>query len=240
MSDITSIQRRFLQECSELGIFITNSQLEQFEVYRTVLQEWNKQINLTAVDSDQGIYYRHFLDSLSLSTAVDINSYLTMADIGSGAGFPGIPLKIAFPNIKLTLVESISKKTAFMSHVISKTDLKNVEIVGIRAEGMSKEVKYDLITARAVSEMSVVLEICLPFVKKGGVFAAYKQENVGSELKKAKNALSTLGGALQEIKKYKVYTGTEYIDRSIILIKKVRATPEKYPRRAGILQKRPL
>jgi 16S rRNA (guanine527-N7)-methyltransferase len=208
-----------------------------FETYLKELLEWNKKFNLTAITDPEEIQTKHFEDSLSLLQAIPLTSERVI-DIGSGAGFPGIPLKIKCPNIKLTLVEATKKKVEFLKHIVKNLELKDVEAIWGRAEEVAKEKReqYDIAVARAVAELNILSEWCLPFVKVGGIFVAYKTENTESEIAKAEKAIEILGGKIKEIKRLQI----GIIKRSLIIIEKVSTTPEKYPRRTGTAKKRPL
>jgi 16S rRNA (guanine527-N7)-methyltransferase len=210
-----------------------------FEEYLKELLEWNKKFNLTSITNPEEIRLKHFEDSLSLLQATNLTNQ-NMIDIGAGAGFPGIPLKIKRPQIQLTLVEATCKKVEFLRHIVNKLGLKNVEIVWGRAEEIAKEKReqYDIAISRAVAKLNVLSELCLPFVKVGGIFIAYKEEKVEDEVKASENAIKLLGGKLKEIKK--VTLPNSDIIRSLVIIEKISPTPEKYPRRPGMAKKRPL
>lgn len=210
-----------------------------FEEYLKELLEWNKRFNLTAITDPEEVKIKHFEDSLSLLKTIHLTTQ-SLIDIGAGAGFPGIPLKIKCPQIQLTLVEATRKKVEFLRHVVNKLDLKNVEIVWGRAEEIAKEKReqYDIALSRAVANLNVLSELCLPLVKVGGIFIAYKEEKIEAEVKASENAIKLLGGKLKEIKKVKLPNSD--IVRSLIIIEKISPTPEKYPRRPGMANKRPL
>jgi len=210
-----------------------------FEIYSQELQKWNNKFNLTAITDPAEIKLKHFQDSLALLSVLPLTNE-SIVDVGAGAGFPGIPLKIACPNIKLTLIEATGKKCEFLNHLISALGLKDVIVINARAEEAIKEKRetYDLAVSRAVAELRVLCEYCLPFVKVGGLFVAYKEEKVEAEVSAAKKALAELGGQLKEIKK--VNLPDSAIVRSLVVIAKVAPTPLKYPRRAGMAKKRPL
>lgn len=214
----------------------------EFELYKKELLLWNKRINLTSITDEKEVEVKHFLDSLSIAQAVDLTNPLRVIDIGTGAGFPGIPIKIVFPNIKLTLLESVQKKVNFLEHIIKILDLKEVEALWGRAEdfGQKKEYReaFDVSVSRAVAELRILAEYCLPFVRIGGLFVAQKEEKVEEELDSAQKAISTLGGKLKEVIKVKLPLSE--ITHSLVVIEKVSKTPEKYPRRAGMPKKKPL
>ena len=204
-----------------------------FNLYLQELLEWNKKFNLTAITDPDEIRRKHFEDSLLLLQTVQLTNE-SVVDVGAGAGFPGIPLKIACPGIKLTLLEATKKKVDFLDHIINTLELKNVLAVWSRAEDFAAKHRedFDLAVSRAVASLSALCEYCLPLVKVGGIFAAYKEEKVENEVDEAENAIATLGGKLREIKKFPM--------RSLIIIDKIKATPSKFPRRAGMAKKKPL
>lgn len=210
-----------------------------FEEYLKALLEWNKKFNLTSITDPEEIRLKHFEDSLSIIQTIELTDQ-SIIDIGAGAGFPGIPLKIKCAQIQLTLVEATRKKIEFLRHIVNKLDLKNVEIVWGRAEEVAKEKReqYDIAVSRAVAKLNVLSELCLPFVKVGGIFIAYKEKKIEDEVKASENAIKILGGKLKEIKK--VTLPNSDIIRSLVIIEKISPTPEKYPRRPGMAKKRPL
>ncbi len=200
-----------------------------FDLYLKELVEWNQRFNLTAITKPEDIRKKHFEDSLLLLQAIQLTNE-TVLDVGAGAGFPGIPLKIACPEIKLTLLESTSKKVEFLKHIIRVLGLKNTDAVWARSEDFRGQ--FDLVVARAVAKLNLLCEYCLPLVKVGGKFVAYKQVQVEEEVTAAKNALTVLGGSLKEIKKFPA--------RSLVIINKIKVTPRLYPRSAGIAKRKPL
>ncbi|MEA3493928.1 MAG: 16S rRNA (guanine(527)-N(7))-methyltransferase RsmG [Candidatus Margulisiibacteriota bacterium] len=210
-----------------------------FEVYLKELLKWNRKFNLTSITKPDEIKLKHFEDSLSISQVVNLTDQ-SIIDIGAGAGFPGIPLKITFPQIQLALVEATRKKVEFLRHVVSTLNLKDVEIIWGRAEEIVKDKReqYDISLSRAVAKLNVLSELCLPFVKVGGIFVAYKEEKIEDEIQSAENAIKILGGKIKEMKKVKL-PDSEII-RSLIIIEKISPTPEKYPRHPGMAKKRPL
>lgn len=210
-----------------------------FEIYLEELLEWNKKFNLTAITDPAEIKIKHFEDSLSLLQIMPLANQ-SVIDIGAGAGFPGIPLKIECPEIKLTLLEATGKKVEFLRHITSKLGLSDVQVIKGRAEDLAGEQKevFDIAVARAVADLRILAEYCLPFVKIHGFFIAYKEDQVDPEVKTAETAVDILGGKIKEIKKVKL-PGSEIV-RSLVVIEKVRPTPAKFPRRAGMAKKRPL
>jgi 16S rRNA (guanine527-N7)-methyltransferase len=210
---------------------MTNDEL--FEIYLKELIAWNQKINLTSIIDPAEIRKKHFEDSLLLLQIILLTDE-SVVDVGAGAGFPGIPLKIVCPEIKLTLLEATKKKVEFLNHIIKILGLKNTEAIWTRAEDFAQKKReaFDVAVSRAVAELNVLCEYCLPLLKVGGTFAAYKEEAVEAEVKRARNAVETLGGSLKEIKKFP--------SRSLVIIRKIKSTPSKYPRRAGMAKKRPL
>ena len=210
-----------------------------FDIYLKELLEWNQKFNLTSITNPEEIRLKHFKDSLSLLQTIKLTNQ-SVIDIGTGAGFPGIPLKIVCPEIKLTLLEATQKKVEFLKHMVSVLGLKNVEIIWGRAEELVKDRRevFDLALSRAVAKLNVLCEYSLPFVKVGGMFIAYKDKDVEEELEEVKSAIETLGGRIKETKKVKLPDSG--IIRSLVVIEKVSPTPVKFPRRAGMAKKKPL
>lgn len=230
-----------LQETvSSWGLALSDTQIAQFATYAAELRRWNERLNLTTVTDEQTIVTRHFIDSLRCALSWGV-APTRLADIGSGAGFPGLPLKILRPELQLTLVESIEKKAAFLRHIATTLGLAEVTVLTTRAETLGREPQhrecYDVVTARAVAELRVLVEYCLPLCKVGGRFLAPKGAQIEAELSAAQQAISTLGGQLRAIEPVTLIGEPE---RSLVVISKIAATPERYPRLAGIPQKRPL
>jgi 16S rRNA (guanine527-N7)-methyltransferase len=227
---------------SLLGIQISTAQQQAFEIYERELIEWNTRVNLTAIDDPKKIRRKHFLDSLSCLMALRGTSIDQIIDIGTGAGFPGLPLKIICPTMNLTLVESIGKKAEFCQHIIEKLDLKNVEVDQIRAELIGRDALhrqgYDWALARAVADLSVLVEYLLPLVRLNGYALAMKGESGPAEAHRAEPAIKILGGHLQQIIPITL-PGVED-QRYLVIIAKVAATPDRFPRRVGVPAKRPL
>lgn len=236
------LQQQFAALLQERGIRLTDRQLNQFEIYYRTLVEWNEKMNLTAITERVEVYWKHFFDSLSLAFIVDMNQVKAMADIGSGAGFPGIPLVIAFPEIQLTIVDSLNKRITFLNHLVGELGLNTIQCVHGRAEDISRLAqhrdKYDLVTARAVARLSVLNEFCLPFVKAGGDFVAMKGSEINSELEEAAFSLRELRGELKAI--HNMELPYDQGLRHLIWIRKTGTTPKKYPRKAGTPLKQPL
>ncbi|MDT3425226.1 16S rRNA (guanine527-N7)-methyltransferase [Paenibacillus forsythiae] len=236
-----TVQDQFARRLEEKGISIS-SMLDQFEGYYRELVSWNEKMNLTGITEREQVYTKHFYDSLSLAFFIDITEVERMADIGSGAGFPGIPLKIAFPHLKLTIVDSLSKRISFLQHVCNELKLEGVELIHGRAEDIARQAShrdsYDLVTARAVARMALLNEFCLPFVRKDGIFAAMKGNDPAEELSESKLSLKELRGQLEKVESFSL--PIEDSARHIVIIRKTGVTPVKYPRKAGIPAKSPL
>lgn len=224
------------KKCPELA----QIQQEQFEKYKDLLLEWNEKINLTAITDEDEIILKHFIDSMTILKHIDKNS--TIVDVGTGAGFPGIPIKIANPNINVTLVDSLNKRLLFLNDVISKLDLKQIITVHSRAEefGQNKlyREKFDVATSRAVANLSVLVEYLIPLVKVGGKCICMKGSDIEEELKNSKEAIKILGGQIDKVEEFTLPESD--IKRNIIIIKKIKQTPNKYPRKPGVPSKNPL
>lgn len=233
---------QFEKDLAELGIQLTDRQIEKFLLYYEMLVEWNGFMNLTAITEYDEVMKKHFIDSLSLIKAFDLSQEKKVIDIGTGAGFPGLVLKIAFPQLQITLLDSLNKRIQFLDAVIQNLSLTGVETVHGRAEDYAKPGKlrecFDLAVSRAVSNLSTLSEYCLPFVKQGGYFISYKSEKISEEAEAAKNAITLLGGKIQ--KQIDFILPDSDIYRNFLLIEKVAATPKKYPRKAGLPSKEPL
>lgn len=226
----------------ELKIQLKDEQIQQFLQYYDLLIEWNSFMNLTAITDFQEVITKHFLDSLTLVNAVSIDKIATLIDIGTGAGFPGIPLKIAFPHLKVTLLDSLNKRIKFLNEVIQTLNLKEIETIHGRAEDYAQNPKYrekyDLCVSRAVANLSSLTEYCLPYVRPTGRFIPYKSGTVEEELKEAQKAIKTLGGEQQEVLRFPLLDTD--MERSLIVIEKKKNTPKKYPRKAGLPTKEPI
>lgn len=219
---------------------IDNVSAEKFAVYMELLREWNEKINLTAITDEEGILVKHFFDSCSIGEFVDNNSKII--DVGTGAGFPGLPLKIVNDTLNLTLVDSLNKRINFLNEVKNKLGLKNVETVHGRAEDVGIDNKYreeyDFAVSRAVAELRILVEYLLPLVKVGGKVIAMKGPNIDEEVENAKKAVKLLGGEIERIESFRL--GNTDNERTVIIIKKIKNTESKYPRKAGIPRKNPL
>lgn len=233
---------RFDKELETFGIVLTYRQKEQFDRYYELLVEWNKVMNLTGITEYEEVCLKHFTDSLSIAGIKNMNKVNTMIDVGTGAGFPGIPLKIAFPHIRTVLLDSLNKRLKFLNQVIEELDLEDIVTLHGRAEDHARKADYreqfDLCVSRAVANLSTLSEYCLPFVKKNGSFVPYKSGDADDEINQAKEAIKILGGDISEINKF-LLPGSD-IGRSLVDIKKIKNTPFRYPRKAGIPAKEPL
>lgn len=231
---------KFLKGLEELHIQLTEEQIQQFIKYYEMLVEKNKVMNLTAITEFDEVIEKHFLDSLSLIKVYDLERDISVLDMGTGAGFPGIPLKIAFPGLKVTLADSLNKRILFLQEVIDELHLENIEAVHARAEELGKNKTYremyDLVVSRAVANLSSLEEYCVPFVKIGGNFISYKSGEIEEEVANAKNATFLLGGKVKDVYKFDLYEQK----RSFVIIEKVKGTPKSYPRKAGTPTKTPL
>lgn len=222
-------------------ITLTENQYEQFQKYFELLAEWNKKMNLTAITDESGVALKHFADSLSLLNFVDIPQNSSLADVGTGAGFPGVVLKIARPDIKLTLIDSLNKRLVFLGEVCAQLGIE-AELIHSRAEDGAKDEKlresFDFAVSRAVARMNVLSEYCLPYVKVGGAFCAMKGAQANEEFKESLNAINTLGGKLE--KKYFFELPENGGERAIAVVRKVKNTPQKYPRQSGKIKAKAL
>ncbi|MCD8148646.1 MAG: 16S rRNA (guanine(527)-N(7))-methyltransferase RsmG [Clostridiales bacterium] len=240
--DISSGLTKFKSGLQEMGIDLTEEQIHQFLQYYDLLIERNKVMNLTAITEFDEVVEKHFLDSLSLVKIIPDLSDQTVLDMGTGAGFPGIPLKIVFPRLNFVLADSLNKRVKFLSEVIDELRLSDIKAVHGRAEDLARNPEYrqkfDLCVSRAVANLSSLSEYCLPFVKKNGFFVSYKSAEVEQELADAKKAVFLLGGKTEQVLKFHLPL-SDY-NRSLILIKKERDTPKAYPRKAGTPAKNPL
>ena len=230
--------------CGELGIILTEKQKEQFFKYFELLTEWNQVMNLTAITEMPEVVTKHFVDSLLVVKVLDgirTETYSCM-DVGTGAGFPGIPLKIAFPQLQITLLDSLNKRVGFLNTVLQELELTGIQAVHGRAEDFGRDKEYreqfDLCVSRAVANLSTLSEYCLPFVKQGGSFLPYKSGKVEKEAREAEGAVKKLGGSMGDTKTF-ILPGTD-VDRTFVPIDKIHMTPKKYPRKAGMPGKEPL
>jgi len=234
----------FIRGIQELGIEITEEQLANFSKYLELISLWNQKLNLTAQKTRIDIITRHFIDSLTCIKAMEVKSnlYSNLLDVGTGAGFPGIPLKIIFPSLELFLLEVRKKKTAFLAELITQLNLLNTYLLIGRAEVYGRKIeyreRYDVVVSRAVAPLNILVEYCLPFVRLGGIFIAQKGKSYTQELENSLPAIHLLGGELVNIDKINLPILNQ--ERFLLKINKIKNTPVKYPRREGIPQKRPL
>ncbi|MGY3767050.1 16S rRNA (guanine(527)-N(7))-methyltransferase RsmG [Vagococcus vulneris] len=233
----------FKKELEKRGIELTDTQMNQFDTYFNMLVEWNEKINLTAITDLEGVYLKHFYDSITLAFVEDFeNKEYHLCDVGSGAGFPSIPLKIVFPNLNISIVDSLNKRIKFLEELTANLNLDGVHLYHDRAETFGQNPKFraqfDFVTARAVARLTVLNELCLPLVKKGGHFLALKAAKSDEELNEAKKSIALLGGKFIDEKSVALpFTDDK---RFIIDIQKVKETPNKYPRKPGTPNKKPL
>ena len=224
----------------KIDIMFNDEQLDKFYAYMNLLLEWNEKINLTAITDPEEVILKHFIDSLTINKYIEKNK--SIVDVGTGAGFPGIPLKIYRPDIKVTLVDSLNKRINFLNEVISSLKLNNIFTVHSRIEDFGKNNKYrqnfDYVTARAVANLSVLSEYLIPVAKIDGKCICMKGSNIEEEINNSKNAIDILGGKIEKVDEF--YLADSDIYRNIILIKKIKNTPSKYPRKAGVPVKEPL
>ena len=233
--------RIYVEQITEGQVLLTDAQLAQFEQYYDMLIEKNKVMNLTAITEREEVILKHFIDSLALAGYVKMwEKPYKIIDVGTGAGFPGIPLKIAFPNLQVTLFDSLNKRIKFLQEVIDALNLNEISAVHGRAEEGARDKamreKYDFVVSRAVANMAVLSEYCIPFVKTGGAFISYKSGEVDEEATQAKRAIYLLGGEVKDIYKFDLFDQK----RSFVVIEKERKTPKAYPRKAGTPTKEPL
>lgn len=229
-------------KAEELNITLTDLQLQQFKTYYEMLIEKNKVMNLTAITEYEDVINKHFVDSIMLGTIYDLSGNRKLIDVGTGAGFPGIPLKIAYPELKVTLLDSLNKRVGFLNEVIEALELEEIEAIHARAEdgGRNKLYRdqYDVCVSRAVANLSTLAEYCMPFVKKGGYFISYKSNQIEEEIDQAKKAIKVLGGKLE--KSEIVAIPNSDIKRQFIFVMKTMPTPKTYPRKAGTASKSPI
>ena len=230
------------QGCEQIGISLNEEQKQQFIAFYEYLVEKNKVMNLTGITEFQEVLVKHFLDSLACVKAVDMKKVTTVMDIGTGAGFPGVPLKIAFPHLEACLLDSLKKRVNFLEETFALLKLQNITAIHGRAEEFAKNKSYretyDLCVSRAVSNLATLSEYCLPYVKVGGKFISYKSGTVQEEAEQAEKAVRILGGKIQDVVYFNLPDSE--LKRSLVVIEKIKPTPGKYPRKAGTPLKEPL
>ena len=232
-------KEEFVKELEKLNIKVTDNQLHQLDEYYNLLIEWNKVMNLTGITEKEEVYLKHFYDSITITKVIDFNNVETLCDVGSGAGFPGLVIKILFPNLQVTLVDSLNKRINFLNEVIKKLELKKINTIHTRIEefGIKNREKYDIVVARAVAQLNILLEYCIPITKVNSYFIAMKG-NCFEEINKSKNALDKLNSHIEECNSFNL--PIENSNRTIIKIKKDVATDKKFPRKYSEIKKRPL
>lgn len=232
----------FEKKLEELGISLNDQQKQQFDSFYELLVEWNKVMNLTGITEYEEVNEKHFVDSLSITKAINLENVDNLIDIGTGAGFPGIPLKIAFPHLKIVLLDSLNKRIKFLNTVIDELGLQDIKTIHGRAEDFAKQKEYreqfDLCVSRAVANLSTLSEYCMPYIHTDGMFIPYKSGEIEEEVTGAKKAIHVLGGKIEGVVKFQL-PGTE-IGRSFVKIRKYQNTPKKYPRKAGLPAKEPI
>ncbi len=224
-------QNKFIEELKKINISINELQLKQLERYYELLVEYNKFMNLTGITIKEEVYLKHFYDSLTIAKVIDLNQYDTLCDVGTGAGFPGLVIKIIYPNLKITLLDSLNKRLNFLNIVIKELNLKDIETIHIRAEEYKKQ--FDIVVARAVAPLNILLEYCIPITKVNGYFIAMKGKN-----EEANNALKELNSEIIETNSFLL--PIEQSNRTIIKIKKIKETNKKFPRKYSEIKKNPL
>ena len=235
-------EKQFIEALKAKGIELNDKQVKQFNLYFELLVEWNEKMNLTAITDLPSVYLKHFYDSISMAFYVDFTKQQSICDVGAGAGFPSIPLKICFPDLKVTIVDSLNKRIQFLNHLSEQLNLSEVQFVHARAEEFGQDTKYrekfDVVTARAVARLSVLSELCIPLVKPGGQFLAMKASAAQDELSDASKAISKLGASKKE--EFTFQLPVENSERSLFVFDKIKNTPKKYPRKPGVPNKTPL
>lgn len=235
-------ERIFDIKLRKLGIVLTEKMKEQFDRYFELLVEWNRMMNLTGITDYNEVNEKHFLDSLAIVKVQDMEMISTVIDIGTGAGFPGIPLKIVYPHLKVTLLDSLNKRIKFLNCVIQELALEDISALHGRAEDFAKKgeyrERYDLCVSRAVANLATLSEYCLPYVKRNGLFVSYKSGEIEEELCKSEKAVSVLGGKIEKVEKFCLPESD--ISRSFVMIRKDRSTPGRFPRKVGLPSKEPL
>ena len=234
----TNFYKKMAEESEKIGIKLSDEQLNEFYEYMQLLLEWNEKMNLTAITEPEEVIKKHFVDSITIKKYIKEESRLI--DVGTGAGFPGIPLKIVDKSIKLTLLDSLNKRVNFLNEIIEKLNLKDIKTIHSRAEEYAKnEVResYDVAVSRAVADLPILLEYLMPYVKLNGICICMKGPKAQEELERSKKAINILGGKLEKVEKITI---DEEMERNLIIIRKIKNTPNKYPRKAGMPTKNPI
>lgn len=235
-------EEQFVLALKEQGIDLSEEQIQQFRSYFELLVEWNDKMNLTAITDLPSVYLKHFYDSISAAFHFDFTTVESVCDVGAGAGFPSIPIKICFPHLHVTIVDSLNKRISFLNHLSEQLALDHVQFVHARAEEFGQNTayrqKFDLVTARAVARLSVLAELCIPIAREGGQFLAMKASSGEDELKDAKKAIEVLGAKLRS--KVAFELPVENSERTLYLFDKIKTTPKKYPRKPGTPNKSPI
>lgn len=230
------------QGIEDFGIEASDKMLADFQKYKEILVEWNQKMNLTGIEDEKEVFIKHFLDSISAVSKGYIKNGMSLIDVGTGAGFPGMPLRISLPDLKVTLLDSLNKRINFLQEVANQIDIDDIEFIHGRAEDFGKDENYrecfDIATARAVAGLPALMEFCVPFVKVGGHFVCLKGPNANLELEESKKAMEVLG--IEYIEKIDIKLPEIDLDHNILVFKKVENTPSKYPRKAGKVTKNPI
>ena len=241
MEKAWKMEDKFEKQLEELGIQLTEKQKKQFYRYFELLVEWNKVMNLTGITEYNEVNEKHFIDSLAVKRVLEPEKIESLIDIGTGAGFPGIPLKIAYPHLKIVLLDSLQKRIKFLNTVIEELELEEIKTLHGRAEDYAKKTEYrerfDVCVSCAVANLATLSEYCIPYVRQGGYFISYKSGEADEEIKNSEKAVGILGGKIEVIEKFQL-PSTE-IGRTFVKIKKIEATKKKYPRKAGLPAKEP-
>lgn len=234
--------KEFVDNCKKKNIALSEQQQQQFIRYYEILVEWNSFMNLTGITDFDEVLKKHFEDSLELVRVIPMDQQLTVMDIGTGAGFPGVPLKIAFPHLKVVLLDSLGKRVKFLNHVIEELGLQDIKAIHGRAEDFAKDAEYreqfDVVVSRAVANLASLSEYCIPYTKIKGKFISYKSGKIEEELEQAKKAISVLGGKVENVEKFLLEDSD--MERSLVVIKKEKSTSKKYPRKAGLPSREPI
>lgn len=232
-------EKEFIEKLNEHGITLSDKQIKQFDLYYQTLVEWNERMNLTAITNKEDVYLKHFYDSITIAIDHKFTNQ-TIADIGAGAGFPSIPLKIVYPELKVTIVDSLNKRITFLNHLFDVLELDDCQAIASRAEDYAKDNRetFGIVMARAVAKLNILDELCLPLVKENGYFLSLKGRQAKIEIDEAKKGIEILGGKIEKVTEFNLANQED--NRSNIIIKKIKKTPAKYPRNFGRIKKQPL